>query len=276
MRIGLDDRGHGEPVVLLHSSCYSRRQWGPLVKSIAGRYRTLAVDLSGYGETDFPQRPASFRIEDEVGLVEHVLSDVEGPAHLVGHSYGGAVALATAVQHPDRVHSVTVHEPVVFQLAHAGGLDDVTAEIGRMIATLAARVEAGAEEDAARHFIDYWRGAGTWEALPEKGRRGAARVIAKVPLELEAVLSTPYGLAEYAHLQMPVYLTAGTTGRSAGRRLAMLLTSALGEQALHQVPGVGHMAPVTDPDLINPHILAHLAANPIALTQGAGSCQDTS
>ena len=218
MQIGLDETGSGEPVVLLHSSCYSRRQWGPLIKAMGGRYRALALDLHGYGATPFPSDPESFRLEEEVGLVEHVLDSVDGPAHFVGHSYGGAVALATALQHPDRVHTSTVHEPVAFQLARSSGLPAVDHEVSEMVATLVDCIAAGAPADAAQYFIDYWRGEGTWAALPEKGRQGAARVIAKLPIEFDAILRTPYELSDYAALPMPVYLMAGTTGRSAGRR----------------------------------------------------------
>ncbi len=63
---------------------------------------------------------------------------------------------------------------------------------------------------------------------------------------------------------MPVALLAGTIGRSAGRRVTELLATAFGPRALRLLPGVGHMAPATHPDVVNPYILAHLAANPIA------------
>lgn len=260
MKIGLDDTGRGEPVVLLHSSCSSRRQWGPLVKALEGRYRSLALDLYGYGETEGPPRPESFELEEEVALVRHVLDRVHAPVHLVGHSYGGAVALATALRHPTQVQSVTVHEPVAFQLARSSGLHAVDAEVGEMVATLVEHIAAGAPADAARYFIDYWRGEGTWAALPDKGRQALSRVIGKLPIEFDAILRTPYRLSDYASLPMPVLLMAGTTGRSAGRRITELLGSAFGEGALRLLPGVGHMAPVTNPDLVNPHILAHLEA----------------
>ena len=248
MRIGLDDTGRGEPVVLLHSSCSSRRQWRRLVAELAGRYRTLALDLHGYGETSWPADPETFGIDDEVALVEHVLDRVAGPAHLVGHSYGGVVALATALRHPQRVRSLALHEPVVFQLALAGPLAAVGAEITRMVELLAERVEAGAPAAAAEHFIDYWRGAGTWAALPEKGRQAAARVIPKLPVELRAMLRSPYTLRDYGTIRSPVCLMAGTVGRAAARRVAELLATVLPDGSLQLVVAghmAGHMAPVT-------------------------------
>ncbi len=263
MRIGLDDVGRGEPVVLLHSSCSSRRQWRRLVAELTGRYRTLALDLHGYGETSWPDDPETFSIDDEVQLVEHVLDRVDGPAHLVGHSYGGVVALATALRHPQRVRSLALHEPVVFQLALAGPLAPVGAEITRMVELLAERVEAGAPAAAAEHFIDYWRGEGTWAALPERGRQAAARVIPKLPVELRAMLRSPYTLRDYGTIRSPVRLLAGTVGRAAARRVAELLATAFPDGSLQLVAGAGHMAPVTHPQLVNPRIAAHLAAHPI-------------
>ena len=265
MRIGLDDAGRGEPVVLLHGSCHSRRQWRRLVAELGGRYRTLALDLHGYGETSWPADPDAFSIDDEVALVARVLEieKVDGPVHLVGHSYGGVVALAVALRHPERAGSLTLHEPVVFQLAQSGPLATVGAEITRMVELLAERVDAGAPAEAAEYFIDYWRGAGTWAALPEKGREAAARVIPKLPIELRAMLRSPYKLRDYGAIRSPVCLTAGTVGRPAARRVTELLATVLPNGSLQLVPGAGHMAPVTHPQLVNPLIAAHLAAHPI-------------
>ena len=72
--IGFYDEGVGEAVVLLHASAASRRQWKRLREEIGGRYRLIALDLHGYGETRFPQDEnglplrGGFRIEREVAL----------------------------------------------------------------------------------------------------------------------------------------------------------------------------------------------------------------
>ncbi len=130
--------------------------------------------MYGYGETDFPQNPETFTIQDEVALVGLLLDRVGDTVHLVGHSYGGAVALAAALQHPDRIRSLTLHEPVVFHLARLAGLPDVTAGIGRMAAELTEKVQAGLPAAAAQVFIDYWRGGGRnlGKVAPEGAERG--------------------------------------------------------------------------------------------------------
>ena len=249
---------------LLHSSCHSRRQWRALTAELAGQYRVLALDLIGYGDTVSPQDPQRFTLGDEVALVERLLARVVGRVHLVGHSYGGAVALAVALRHRDRIQSLFLHEPVVFQLARSEGLTEVSVEIDALATRLAERVARGDLSAAARYFIDYWRGAGTWAELPDKRKQEAARVIAKVPLEFLAIFGAPERLPDYASLRVPTRLTSGDTGPSAARKIARLLAPALGGQCLHVVEGVGHMAPITDPHLINPHIVSHLAANPVS------------
>ncbi len=149
LEIGFYDEGVGEAVVLLHASAASRRQWKRLREEIGGRYRFIALDLYGYGETRFPQDEnglplqGGFRIEHEVALVEHVLAGIDDPFHLVGHSYGGAVALHTALRHPTRVRSVFVHEPVLFHLLRLEGCEKEWREIESLGKLVAERVEGG-------------------------------------------------------------------------------------------------------------------------------------
>src|SRR5262245_33152617 len=76
-------------LLLLHSSGASHRQWRQLIAQTTQSWRVLAPDLFGYGDTPLP-RPVSERrsiLQDEMDLLGTLLSQVEGPVHLVGHSY---------------------------------------------------------------------------------------------------------------------------------------------------------------------------------------------
>ncbi len=103
-----------ETVVLLHSSGSSSRQWSALIERLSPRYDVRAVDLHGHGaQPAWPGRQP-LALADEVTLVEPILREA-GPVHLVGHSYGGAVALKVAELHPQSVRSLVAYEPVLFR-----------------------------------------------------------------------------------------------------------------------------------------------------------------
>src|SRR5215475_3328400 len=96
--IGVHAAGRGPVVVLLHSSMSSKSQWRTLCDALVDRYRVLAIDLHGSGDTPAapPATVQDFRLQHEVALVRRVLADElpsTGTFHLIGHSYGGIVAL---------------------------------------------------------------------------------------------------------------------------------------------------------------------------------------
>jgi pimeloyl-ACP methyl ester carboxylesterase len=99
---------------------------------------------------------------------------IDGPVHLVGHSYGGAVATAVALAHPERVASLTVYEPVLFHLLREVG-DPGWDEVQQVPATVRRHLDAGDPEAAACHFVDYWTGAGSFDAARVRAGRPPAR-----------------------------------------------------------------------------------------------------
>src|SRR5918996_2078004 len=103
---GVREAGTGVPVVCVHASASSSGQWRPLMERLSGRFRSLAVDLYGYGQSPpWPdERPLA--LADEVELIEPVLETAGDRLHLVGHSYGGAVALRAALACPTRLRSL--------------------------------------------------------------------------------------------------------------------------------------------------------------------------
>lgn len=260
---GFFDEGRGEPVILLPSSLSSKRQWRKLQQLLGGRYRLLGLDLLGYGDTPLPAQTDGFSFYQEVDLVERLLDRVDGPVHLVGHSYGGAVALKTALRHPNRAQSIYAHEPVLFALLKKEGRLAEWSEIEKVIHEAAHHARQGRTERAAQGFIDYWSGAGAWQKIPEDRKPSFVQMIPKVLLDFAAISGDADDLSEYKKLNVPALLTAGDTGAQTGRCVTELLSHALPQGSLRIVEGAGHMAPIADADRINAIIAEHLAAHPI-------------
>lgn len=253
--VGFSVRGAGVPVVLLHSSLSHKMQWRALEQALSTTHKVVAIDLHGYGDTAFPAASRDFGLRDEVALVESVLERVVDGGerfHLVGHSYGGAVALRLAHALPARVLGLTLYEPVAFHLL---ALDDpARVEIVAVANAAATAIDAGRDEEAAAGFVDYWSGPGSFAGCGAARQQAFVSRVRKVPLDFQAVLREPLTLQDYRALELPVGLIAGLHSRRPTQAVAERLQATLAAARLHRVPG-GHMAPVITPDLVNPIIV---------------------
>ncbi len=94
--------GEGRPLVLLHGGLGSSEMFAPVLPAFAEHHRVIAVDLQGHGRTADIDRPLDLELlaGDVAALIEHLGLD---RPDLVGYSFGGGVALLTAVRHPERV-----------------------------------------------------------------------------------------------------------------------------------------------------------------------------
>jgi pimeloyl-ACP methyl ester carboxylesterase len=100
------EAGKGDPVVLIHGSgpgVTSYANWRLVLPALAENFRVVAPDMVGFG---FSERPANieYGVQTWADQVVGLMDTLELPkAHLVGNSFGGAIALRIAAQHPDRV-----------------------------------------------------------------------------------------------------------------------------------------------------------------------------
>ena len=258
------ESGRGAAVVCLHSSASSSAQWRPLMDRLGCRYRTLAADLYGSGKSPTWPGPRLLTLADEVALLEPVFAAAGPRCHLVGHSYGGAVALAAALARPERIESLVLFEPVLFSLLVAEDPEQAAArEITAVRDDTIAALERGDPCASGERFVDYWMEAGAWAAMPPPRRDAIAALMSTVKGEWQAVFGEPTPLAAFADLDVPVlYLTASASPAS-GRGVARLLTKVLPRVTPVEIDGVGHMAPVTHPDRVNALIERHLDGAPV-------------
>lgn len=249
-------------VLLLHSSASSSRQWDALAAALEPAAAVLAPDLHGHGlQVAWPAERA-LTLADEAALALPLL-EAAGGAHVVGHSYGAAVALHLALQRPDLVRSLVLYEPVLFNLLvahepHGDALHQVLWLVERMrVAT-----HRGALEDAARAFVDYWSGEGRWQALPERSRPAVAARMPTVVRHFEACFGEPAPTRQaLAALPMPVLCLVGQRSTPAARRIGTLLHDLWPKAGHETMPGLGHMGPVTHAALVNARIEHFLGAN---------------
>jgi len=107
------EAGTGPPVLMLHGLGGNKASFLPTVAALAPSYRTIAVDLLGFGDSDKPLG-ASYGPEFQARGIERLLDalDIER-AHFIGHSMGGRVALELGFRHAERTHGLVLMTPAM-------------------------------------------------------------------------------------------------------------------------------------------------------------------
>lgn len=256
------EAGTGPGVVCIHANASSSSQWRALMERLGPRFRLLAPDTHGAGKGPPWPTDRHLTLSDEVALLEPVFAQAGNPFALVGHSYGGAVALLAAVRQPQRVRALVLYEPTLFALVDVAFPPPNDADgIRDTVARASAALAAGEPGTAAGHFIDFWMGAGAWHAKPEAQRGAIEAATANVQGWGRALFGEPTPLAAFAALTMPVLLMVGKDTQPSARAVAGLLARALPQVEVVEFEGLGHMGPVTHPEVVNAAVETFLLRN---------------
>lgn len=257
------EAGTGPTVVCLHSNASHAGQWRALMDLLADRFRVLAVDSYGAGKTaDWPSS-TEIQLADEVALIEPLLAASPDGVHLVGHSYGAAVAVKAALSDPSRVRSLALYEPTLFALVdRVQPRPNGTEGIQDAVRRAAACLDRGDHEGAARAFIDFWMGEGSFDRMPPERRPAIVESTRNVRRWAHALMTEPATLEDLRRLAMPVLVLVGGRSPESSRCVADAIVPVLPNVQRVEFPQLGHMAPVTQPAPVNEAIAAFLRVQP--------------
>lgn len=232
--------GRGEPLVLIHGLLVSHWIWRPVVKALAAEGEVIAFDLPGHGEADRPS-PRAFdytslglahycdRVLDRLGISQ---------ASVVGHSFGGAVALALAALHPERVRALLAVDPVALpfrlplsgQLVLSPGIGEALFKRVYSRGQLAAHFESAFADRslASDLYVDYY-----WERLNRPGGRDAtyAMIRAMAGLDLSPLLG---------EIRAPTAVLWGQEDRIVPAAHAERIAALIAGASAQRLPGCGH------------------------------------
>ena len=253
------EAGAGPGVVCIHANASSSAQWRDLIELLSQNHRVLAPDSYGSGKSPDWHSDGEIALQDEVNFIEPVFALAESPFTLIGHSYGAAVALVAALANPRRIRALAIYEPTLFSLVDAqssppNGVDGIR----NAVSAAGAALDVGDRDAAARHFIDFWMGTGSWSATPAQRKPTITESMANVRRWSHALFTEPAAIDAFAALNIPVLYMLGGSSPESAHAVARVLLPALRGVRVIEFPGLGHMAPVTHPQVINAEIARFL------------------
>ena len=234
-------------VLMIHGSTSRGRMWRGLQKHLTDRPNS-APDLLGAGDHPALQRGEAGGMRSDLEALSLLLEALPSPVDVVGHSYGGLLALHLGLMHPDRVRQVIAHEPICWSVLFDFGSDeDQKTLTDRLDLSKFLSDERGGSEAWIRALFDFWNGDGAWSALPERPRGHIMARSWKTFLEVRDAFLDKKISAALDRYPIPVRLTVGAKSPTPARRVIELMSPILPDVEVETTSG-GHLAPLTHPD----------------------------
>ena len=253
VRLHYEEVGQGTPMLFVHEFAGDHRSWEAQLREFGKRYRAIAYAARGYTPSDVPASPDAYSymhvMRDAVAVLDHLKID---DAHIVGLSMGGYTALQVALNHPDRVRSLTLagtgsgSERWYTDAFHQNSRDlgDVferegSAAVAATYGNGPARVPFAIKD--ARGFAEFTK------HLAEHDAQGSAHT----SRGFQGMRPSLYDFADaIGKLTTPTLIVVGDEDDRCIEP-SLFLKSAIAASGLVMLPKTGHMVNLEEPDLFN-------------------------
>lgn len=260
MWVAYEERGKGSPIVLVPGSACDLRVWADQLEPLSSRHRVIAYSRRYTWPNSPPGEGADASMARQVGdLAALIMGLGVAPAHVVGHSFGGTIALFLASEHPESVRSLVLAEPGVAATLDGFTRTEPELEASQTFARALQRAFASGDRGfVVKALLDYVA-PGTMPNLPTEIR---TMLLENVPA-LQVERSTPrpgFTPEDVRRVAAPALVVAGDRSPSVFRRSAEFLAERLPRSALAAIPGAGHVMQLENPKAFSEAVLTFLAS----------------
>ena len=256
-RIDYDVCGAGPTIVLVPGSCSTGAAWRPVMAAWGDRFRCVTTSLLGYGGTAERRSSRDPSIWHEVDIVESVIRKAGGAVHLVGHSFGGLVAVAVALRNRVPLASLAVIEAPAAELLRDNG-DQEHYRAFRLMTDDYFAAFASGNVEAIATMIDFYGGAGTFASWPPNVRAYALETTAVNILDWASAYGFPLCAASLASIDIPVLVLWGEASHPAVQRANAFLGASMRRAVCIAVNAAAHFMIATHADEISRLIAQHV------------------
>jgi pimeloyl-ACP methyl ester carboxylesterase len=237
--IDYEESGAGPTVVLVPGSCSTGAAWRPVIVGWDNRFRTVTTSLLGYGGTEERRTATDTSIDREAEALESVVRRAACSVHLVGHSFGGLVALAVALRGRVPLASLAILEAPAPEALRGEAEHDNYRAFRQMTESYFADFESGNAEAIAT-MIDFYGGAGTFASWPARIRAYAVKTTPTNILDWASAYAFPLTAELLATVNLPVLVLWGGISHPAVRRANALIAKGLKDASSGPIEGAAH------------------------------------
>jgi pimeloyl-ACP methyl ester carboxylesterase len=249
--LAYDEAGKGPAVILLHGSFLDRGTWDLQMPPLAARYRAIRYDIRPFGESSVPEKPYK-TTDDLLALMDALKID---RAHLVGHSFGGGVAIDFALAHPSRVRSL-----VLVNSGVTGAQLPADEQKDAMQVFISAR-------DGEAKAVEAWMALGLWSA--SRSRPDVMKAIERITTRNAARFRmtappfapiTPPAIGRLGDIRAATLVVSGERDTPGNRAASDAVAKGIPRATLVIIPGADHAIPIGWATDLNGAMLKFLAA----------------
>jgi len=230
----------------LHCTMAFGGAWGSVASALGEGVTLVAPDMPSHGKS--PDWDGVSDFSETVYRASMAALD-EAAMDVIGHSFGAATALRMAVEHPTRIRSLTLFEPVFFAAARAVA-PEVLQDDNENLKVMEAALIKGDHIAAARAFNRMWASGSGWDRLPERAQLAMARAVPVVPATRPFLYDDTRNLLAPGRMEAvmaPTLVMRGALSLPVINATNKGLASRLGNAKEVVIEGAGHMAPISHP-----------------------------
>jgi pimeloyl-ACP methyl ester carboxylesterase len=242
--IDYDECGAGPAIILVPGSCSTGAAWRPIIADLSSRFRCVTTSLLGYGGTVERRTGSDPSISHEAEALESVVRKAGGSVHLVGHSFGGLVALVVALRNQVPLSSLVILEAPAMELLRAEGEDRHYGLFRDMTEAYFADFASG-NVGAIAAMIDFYGGPGTFASWPPRIRAYAERTTPVNIVDWASAYDFPLSAASLSAIRLPVIVARGGASHPAMQCANALLSERINQAALVTIDGAAHFMVAT-------------------------------
>ncbi|SGY88403.1 Alpha/beta superfamily hydrolase [Moritella viscosa] len=235
-----EQQGSGSPIVFIHGSYATTSTWKKIVQQLANTHHCISIKLPGHSGMPDPDDFSAPNINTELHIIESVVTKLTNqPIHLIGHSFGGVVALALALKGSIEIQELTLFEPVSTWVLESVEDRGMMARVNEFVQDYRQGISNN-EPYVCGKVIDFWAGKGAFNLLPDFIKDAMVPLTANNNRHWTLSMNIHLNRKTLNALTIPTRLVCGSVSNPVAQAIVNHLSNELANSKKYMIQGASH------------------------------------